>query len=616
MGTERSIGSRAGRALPLVVGVLAFLTFSPVLGGGFLNWDDDRGLLTNPAFRGLGVGHLRWMFTTTLLGHYAPLTWLSFAVTYAAAGMVPWAYHLGSLGLHAMNTALVYLLGRRLLAAAREDVLDSTPVRVGALLSALVFGLHPLRAESVGWISDRGDLLCATFYLLALLAYLRAASAIDGAAGRRWRLASLAAFGAALLAKEIALTLPLSLLLLDAYPLRRLGSGWRPLVREKLPYLMTSAAGAALAVMARSRGAGWTSVADYGIDARLALVGYSLAFYPLKFLWPTGLSPLYELPRHPQPLEPRFAAAAVIVVCVTAGLVRVRRRAPGALVAWLHAAIAVAPVSGLVHAGSQLVADRYSYLAGLGFAVLVGGAVGRTLERPRGVRATVAAALAVVAVLATLSWQQSWRWRDSVSLWGAAVGADAGCLLCQSKLGTALVAVNEPALAEPHLRRAVQLAPERGGLHIDLGVALALTGRAAEAEHEFREAIRLAPTSAMARQNLAALHGRQGRRAAALAVLREAVQQRADDALLLVALGHALVEQGSYEEAAVVLGRAVAVAPAQAEARAWLARAYVAAGQPGQAAPHIEALQTLDPGQAAALRRELQPPAAPPRPPS
>ena len=620
MRTEQRVGSLIGRTLPLVVGIVAFAVFSPVLGGSFLNWDDDRSLLTNPAFRGLGLRHLRWMVSTTLLGHYAPLTWLSFGATYAVAGLAPWAYHVGSLALHAVNTSLVYLVSRRLLASAREDFADSAPVRVGALVSALLFGLHPLRAESVGWISDRGDLLCATFYLLALLAYLRAVYATDTGRRRRWRRASLVAFAAALLSKEIAMTLPLSLVLLDVYPLRRVQSGWGPVLKEKLSYLIVSGVGAGLAVLARSQGAEFTGIGDYGVTARVTLVGYSLAFYPLKFLWPTALTPLYELPRQPHAFEARFVVASAIVVCVTAVLVVFRRRAPGAFVAWLHAAVAVAPVSGIIHAGSQLVADRYSYLAGLGFAAVAGGGVAEAFRRrrdagarlPAGVAAAVVAgALMVVVVIGTLSWQQSWRWRDSVSLWRAAVAVDAECLLCQSKLGTALVAANEPSLAEPHLRLAVQMAPERASLHIDLGVALALVGRDTEAEREFREALRLAPRSVTARQNLATLYARQRRPAAAVATLQEAARLSPDDPALLVNLGRELISHKSYRDATGVLERAVLLAPTQPDARMWLARAYLVAGEPNQAAPHIVALERLDPVQAAALKRDLHAPGPP-----
>jgi len=592
------------RGLPLGLLAVTTLVFSPLLGGEFLNWDDDRSLLGNPAFRGVGVEQLRWMFTTTLLGHYWPLTWLSFGITHALAGMAPWAYRAGNVALHAVNAVLVYRVARSLLDAARPA--DPAGARLaGATVAALLFAVHPLRVESVGWISDRGDLLCATFYLFSVLAYLRG---VSEPSSTRWRIASLAAFAAALLSKEIALTLPISLLLLDAYPLRRWGLGLRTLLVEKVGYILLAAAGAALAVFARSHGGTWTSYTTHGADARLALPAYSLAFYPWKLVWPADLSPLYELPTHVSLFEARFVAAAVAVTAITAALLWWRRQMPGALVAWLHAAVAVAPVSGLVHAGSQLVADRYSYLPGIGFAVLAGGGVSWALAArqrgalSRGVAATAGlATVGALSVLAVLSWQQSWWWRDSVSLWGAAVAADADCLLCRGKLGAALLATGAAREAQPHLQRAVELGPDRAGLRIDLAVALALAGRDDEAERELREAVRLAPASITARTNLAALYTRQGRLDDTVLILREAAALRGDDAGLLVRLGAAQHARGSHPDAVVALERAVTLAPALAEARFWLARAYLDAGEAQRAAPHIAALQRLDPSGAASL---------------
>lgn len=592
------------RGLPLGLLAVTTLVFSPLLGGEFLNWDDDRSLLGNPAFRGVGVEQLRWMFTTTLLGHYWPLTWLSFGITHALAGMAPWAYRAGNVALHAVNAVLVYRVARSLLDAARPA--DPAGARLaGATVAALLFAVHPLRVESVGWISDRGDLLCATFYLFSVLAYLRG---VSEPSARKWRVASLAAFAAALLSKEIALTLPISLLLLDAYPLRRWALGLRTLLVEKVGYILLAAAGAALAVFARSHGGTWTSYTTHGADARLALPAYSLTFYPWKLVWPADLSPLYELPTRVSLFEARFVAAAVAVTAITAALLWWRRQMPGALVAWLHAAVAVAPVSGLVHAGSQLVADRYSYLPGIGFAVLAGGGVSWALAArqrgalSRGVAATAGfATVGALSVLAVLSWQQSWWWRDSVSLWRAAVAADADCLLCRGKLGAALLATGAAREAQPHLQRAVELGPDRAGLRIDLAVALALAGRDDEAERELREAVRLAPASITARTNLAALYTRQGRLDDTVLILREAAALRGDDAGLLVRLGAAQHARGRHPDAVVALERAVTLAPALAEARFWLARAYLDAGEAQRAAPHIAALQRLDPSGAASL---------------
>jgi Flp pilus assembly protein TadD len=299
-----------------------------------------------------------------------------------------------------------------------------------------------------------------------------------------------------------------------------------------------------------------------------------------------------------------------MVIGATGLLVLLRRRLPGVLVAWLHAAVAVAPVSGLVHAGSQLVADRYSYLPGIGFAVVAGGGMTGALDAwqrgrlaSRWTAALAAGVVAVLVTLGTLSWQHAWYWRTSVSLWHWAVAADEACLLCHAKLGAALLAAGAPAEAEPELRRALELSPDRAGLRVDHGVALALTGRDVEAEHEFREATRLAPASVAARMNLAALYTRQQRPTEAIAVLREAAAVRPDDPGPLVNLGRALAEQGQLHDAATTLERAVVLAPGLVEARVWLVRAYRAAGEAPRAAPHLAALERLDPGRAATLQR-------------
>jgi hypothetical protein len=164
--------------IPIAVAVLTAVCFLPTLSGSFLNWDDNVNFLDNPAYRGLGVEQLRWAFTSVLFGHYIPLTRMSWSLNYVLGGMEPWGYHLANVLLHGINATTFYFVARRLLAAVggtggqqgrREPALCAA-----ATVAALVFGVHPLRVEPVAWISGRADLLCATFALLAVWAYLRA----------------------------------------------------------------------------------------------------------------------------------------------------------------------------------------------------------------------------------------------------------------------------------------------------------------------------------------------------------------------------------------------------------------------------------------------------------
>src|SRR5690242_9422095 len=411
------------------------------------------------------------MFTTTLMGHYIPLTWMTLGFNYVVGGMNPWGYHLGNLLLHASNAVLVYLIARRLIAAAaaqgRQDGQSGAALAWSSAFGALLFGVHPLRVESVAWITERRDVLCGFFFLLTALTYLK-----DVESGRgfdspaRWL--SLAAFAAALLSKAAAMPIPAVLLLLDIYPLRRLHVGWRRLILEKLPYAALAVAAAVVALIALRRGVAVTSYDHYGAGARVGMVSYSMLFYPISFLWPMHLSPMYELPARVNLNAWPFGPALLGLAAATGALLLARHRWPAMLAAWVYSALMVLPVSGVVHSGSQLTNDRYSYLSGIGFALLGGGALwaGLRLREQGRVSAPAAMTLAGAAALAVVllglsAWTQAHAWRDSETLWRWAVNIDPECALCHGNLGAAIT--NSPTgsarleEAGTHLRRALAL---------------------------------------------------------------------------------------------------------------------------------------------------------------
>jgi hypothetical protein len=559
-------------ALGPLVAATTLVAFLPALDAGFLNWDDGVNILDNHAFRGLGWHNLKWMFTTTLLAVYAPLAWLSLGVNYVLGGMDPWGYHLGNVLLHGANAGLFYLVARRLLAAAFDPrVAGEGAVALGAVFAALAFGVHPLRVESVAWVTERRDVLCGTFYLLAVLAHLRGVSG-GGLVEGRWRVLSVSAFAAALLSKGLAMTLPLTLLVLDVYPLRRLGLGWPALLREKIPHAVLAILAAVVALVAVGRGSTWTDYGNYGLGARVAMVGYSLWFYPSKMLWPVDLSPLYELPVGLDPMTPRFGVPVILVGAVSVALVMARRRLPGALAAWAHSVIVLAPVSGIVHAGNQLAHDRFSYLSGLGFATLLGAAgtwaVRAWLTGRLG--STVGALAAGAAVLALLgwgagTWRQSKVWHDSESLWRAAVAADEQCAMCHNNLASAIVLSPAPsparlAEAESHLRNALALRQDQAYVYLNLGALLAREGRYDEAEPYLAAYRRMAPGVADGPAVLGMLYVDQRRFREAVPLLREALRlrpgmsvARGDLARALEGVGQELERTGRTDEAVVLL---------------------------------------------------------------
>ena len=571
--------------LAAVVFVMALAPFLPGLDGQFLTWDDDLNFLTNPHFRGLGWSNLRWMLTTTLTGHWIPLSWLTLGLNYTLGGMNPWGYHLGNMLLHAGNAVLLYLIARRLLAragaAAGEPALSA-----GAVFAALLFAVHPLRVESVVWITERRDVQGAFFFLLSVWGYLYAvAGGRDGRWTPLWRGLSIAAFAAALLSKASTMMLPAALLVLDVYPLRRLARGWRRLLTEKLPYFALAAVDLAVAWMAVQRETRISDLGEYGVAARLTMVLHSVFFYLWKWVWPAGLSPMYEAPASIDPVTPRFLIASIAVLLVTAALVALRHRWPAGLAAWTYAALMILPVSGAAHAGYQLAQDRWSYLSGIGFALVAGGAIarllglharGRTSGRVSAVFAhgVMAAAAALVLFLGAEAWAQSKVWRDTETLWRRAVSIDPSCMVCQNNLGNLLLDQDRLGESETAFRAAVTARPGSAGPRNNLGAVLVRRGRFDEAAAQFREAMRLAPDRIGGALNLGLLYVIQGKYAEAIPMLRQVLAQRPDRPDARAALATALVKraeelrrEGRPREADGLAGESEALAPDRPSSR-------------------------------------------------
>src|SRR5438132_2776639 len=360
---------------PLLVALFTLAAFLPALQNQFVNWDDKDNFLDNPHYRGLGWTHLRWMWTTHL-GHYIPLTWMTLGLDYLLWGMNPVGYHLTSLVLHAANAVVFFFVVCRILTLA----LPAPSERGHALtagFAALVFAIHPLRVESVAWVTERRDVLSGLFYLLTILVYLRDCE--RGERGRGWYWLSVAVFVCALLSKSMVVNLPVVLLILDVYPLRRLGGaiGWwsepaRRVYVEKIPFVLLAAAASAIAVMAQVSIHAALPLAQLGVPSRLAISAYGLSFYLGKMIVPVNLSPIYELPRTVSPWAMPFILSFGLAVAITAIVLTLRRRVLGLPAAWLAYLVVLLPVLGIFQSGPQIAADRYTYLAGLGWAILAG----------------------------------------------------------------------------------------------------------------------------------------------------------------------------------------------------------------------------------------------------
>ena len=611
-GSSCGIGAyeRSAWAIPLLVCLAVILTFLPALRNDFVNWDDRFNILHNDNYRGFDWPRLVWMFSTFHAGHYHPLTWMSLAFDHALWGTAPLGYHLTSLLLHTANALLFYFIALRLLSvspSAPSRPADPAP-RLAAALAALLFALHPLRVESVAWATERRGVLSAFFYLSSILAYLTARS--SGAKTRRWTGLSLAAFALALLSKVSVLTLPFVLIILDIFPLRRLHGppySWlsdnrRKVLLEKLYYLVPAFICGVIGIFAQSQADAIRPAAEQTPAAHFFLPMFSLAFYLLKTIWPVNLSPLYERAVPFDPWSAPFIFSAVVVLSVTAGAIALRRRRPGLAAGWAYYLLTALPVSGIIMYGDQLAADRYTYISGLAWPLLVsaGALKARDFMPAAGRRMMTLFFCGALALLSFLTLGQIRIWHDSESLWRQALSvnprsgvahenlgeillergqkdAAAGQYLLalaanpnlpgpHNNLGNILLRRGKPVEAIAHYRQALLADPLFADAHLNWGAALAGQGRPAEAVRHYQKALEISPLFAQAHLNLGAALGNLGRPAEAAEHLRKALKLLPGSAEIHFNLGLALEGQGLPQEATEHYREALRLRPDDMEA--------------------------------------------------
>lgn len=477
--------ARAGWTSAALVAVVAMLPFLRALQGAFVNWDDVPSFLENPHYRGLGWAQIKWAFTTFHMGHYMPLSWLTLGLDYVLWGMNPVGYHLTSLLLHGATTLAFYFLSFRLLRLA-QPAAAARDLRLGAAVAALFWAVHPLRVESVAWATELRNVLSGLFFVLAVIAYLKG---VEGGDGRRggWYWGSIGLFAASLLSKSITVTLPAALLVLDVYPLRRLGPGrWldRRIWLEKLPFFALAAAAVVLAFAAISHIGNRPSWQDMGLLPRLVFMAYGLSSYAFNTLAPFALSPLYPL----DVLITWFHLGGALAGAVVAAAAW--RRWPGLTTVSVAYFVTLLPVSGLFQNGPQAAADRYTYLPCLGWAVLVGALAAWRWKGTYVVRAVLAAWL--VALMA-LTWQQTTVWHDTLTLWSRVISLYPNSRAAHFNLGGAYEEDGRYAEALAEYLEVLRLSRGDGRWYVTIGWLYEKAGVDRGAEQSFREALNRRP---------------------------------------------------------------------------------------------------------------------------
>ena len=579
--------------LAAVIALVVAGVHARVLECGFVSYDDQLFVYENPFVRaGLTLESVRWAFTAHLPGdasphldYWQPVTVLSRLIDVELFGLHPLGHHAVNLLLHSLNAALLFVVLERTTGATWRSA-----------FAAALFGVHPLRVESVAWISERKDLLAGLFWMLSLVAYLRYARLPSR--GRYAALVVLFALG--LMSKPMLVTLPFVLLLLDYWPLSRLATDdWRrrlpALVAEKVPLFALAAASVVVTVLSQMQARTLVSLELQPLSSRVANALVDYVRYAAKLFWPLPLA----LPQ-PVPLRPwspwLVAGAAALLALVSAAAAREARRRPFLLVGWFWFLGTLMPVIGLVQSGYQPLADRFTYIPHVGLALIVSWGVGSVAPPvPFVARSLATAAGALLVALSLVTIGHIRYWRDSVSLFEHAIEVTAQNYRAHMLLGLEMAKRGRPADAIAHYGRALEIKPDLPVVHNDLGNVMATQGRLDEAVGHYRQAILLAPTYAQAHNNVGLVLVRLGRYDAAEAEYAAALRIQPRYAEALYNLGRLDAVQGRVDAALKHLAAALEADPAMVAAHFARARVLVGLGRLDQAETHYRAAVQLQP---------------------
>ncbi|MEZ5331006.1 MAG: tetratricopeptide repeat protein [Thermoanaerobaculia bacterium] len=535
----------------LLLIALTLAVFQPVLRHDFVNFDDPLYVTGNSLVqRGLTVEGWAWAWTHLYASNWAPLTLLSHMLDVELFGLAPGGHHLIGLLLHALAALALFFALR-----------GATGATWRAFAVAALFAIHPLHVESVAWVAERKDVLSGLLFFATLAAWVgwvrRPSPSRYLVVGRL--------FALALAAKATVVTLPLVLLLLDHWPLERRRNAsppsWTRLLLEKVPLLGIAIVVGTVTLLAQSEA--MPTLGTIGLGRRIATAAVAAATYVVQVFVPRDLAVFYPLPAS---FSAQWIVGALgLLAVVTLGAWRARKRAPYLLVGWGWYLVTLAPMSGLLQAGSQARADRYTYLPLVGlFLALVWGLadLATRLGRRRLATGLAAAVLAVsLAACALVTRRQLGWWRDSVTLWTRALAVTADNPRAHLNLAEGLRALGRREEALAHYRRALELEAGQADVWAALGNALWSWGRPDEAVPALRRALALDPT------DVGALH----------------------------TLARALAEKGAVDEPIALLEEAVHRAPDLARGHYGLGELYERAGRLDLAIQHYRRALELDP---------------------
>jgi len=498
---------------------MVLLAFSPAFHAKFVTYDDGDYVYENPEITGgLTWQSAAWAFTHVHAHNWHPLTTISHMLDCSLHGLNPGGHHTTSILIHAVNAALLFLL---------LYSLTSLPLR--SFFAAGLFALHPLRVESVAWVAERKDVLSGFFFLLTLLAYVRYAKS-----GKLFSYGlGLFFFACGLMSKPMLVTLPLILLILDFWPLRRTPEFgfkparlklWLPLFLEKIPFFAATAASCIATVFAQSDAV--LSIASLPIFFRIENALVSISTYLWEWIWPAKLAVIY-----PISMDNVVSWKVNLSLCVFIGIsglcaLQYRKR-PYLLAGWFWYLVMLIPVLGLVQVGSQSHADRYTYLPQIGVALAIVWLLADAMG-PWKVPKPLAwgAGAAVLLAAATLTFFQARHWQSSLTLWNRAIAVTDKNYPAYNNRG--LLAVEKGNLQEAlqYFEKANAANPTYADSLGNTGMVYSARGDQKEAIAYFQRALLIKPKSADVWWNLGQAYYQLGDLSASSACLQQAAEIR------------------------------------------------------------------------------------------
>jgi len=575
-------------AVCAALGALVLAVFAQTRHFEFINLDDSEYVSSNPmVIDGLTWGGVVSAFIRFHASNWHPLTWISHMVDCQLFGLNPAGHHLSNVAIHGAAVVLLFLA-----------LAEMTGCFWRSAFVAAVFAIHPLRAESVAWVSERKDILSGFFFVLTLWAYARHVRRPGHAPARFVSATVVACFIAGLLCKPMLVTVPFLLLLLDYWPLNRVEAGFdwsgvRRLAFEKAPLFLLSGASCIVTLFAQ-RGA-MLDVRTVPLWVRMGNVFVAIAAYLRQTFWPTGMALLYPYPRVLQPAETILAVLAIALITSTA--LWGWKKQPWLIVGWFWFLGMLFPVLGIVQVGMQARADRYTYLPQIGLCIAVAWTVAELSGRLPLRRWLLAGAAGVLVVaLAVAAHPQTSHWRDSESVWSQSVSVTRDNYMAYGALGTALLRKGRPKEAIFRLRQALAINPTFTKAAVELDNALLLSGRVNEAIAHLRKMVAEHPTDATAHSYLGRALETGGLHDEAILHGRKALELQPGlpeaDGLLAVAL----FEKGKIDESVAHCRAAIRSMPTRALLHSILADGLVAQKHLGEALSQYDEALRLQPG--------------------